>query len=229
MNEFYSKYAQTGLPFITAKVAQSLDGRIASSTGHSQWISCDASLRFAHRLRSTHDGLMVGIGTIVQDDPQLTVRLTKGANPSRIIVDSKLKIPIEAKVFTNGDPQKTIVATTKRIDDAKVARVESMGAKILVIDEDEEGHVDLRELLHKLGEMQICSVLVEGGARLLTSFLRARLVDKFVIAIAPKIIGKGIEAVGNLGIEDVSKAIKFSEVKTRKVGTDFIFEGWIAK
>ena len=107
--------------------------------------------------------------------------------------------------------------------------VEDLGAQVIEVDENQKGQVDLRMLLQRLGEMKIFSVLVEGGAELLTSFLRANLVDKFVIAIAPKIIGKGIEAVGNLGIKDVSKAIRFSEVKTRKVGTDLIFEGWLSK
>ncbi|PJA50242.1 MAG: riboflavin biosynthesis protein RibD [Syntrophobacterales bacterium CG_4_9_14_3_um_filter_49_8] len=229
LNEFYFKYIQTGMPFVTIKFAQSLDGRIASTTGHSQWISCDASLKLAHRLRGIHDGLMVGIGTVLRDDPRLTVRLAKGVDPCRIIVDSNLKIPLDAKVLTEGDPQRTIIATTEKIDKSKASMVEDLGAQVIEVDENQKGQVDLRMLLQRLGEMKIFSVLVEGGAELLTSFLRANLVDKFVIAIAPKIIGKGIEAVGNLGIKDVSKAIRFSEVKTRKVGTDLIFEGWLSK
>ncbi len=240
LNEVYFKYIREGLPFVTVKFAQTLDGRIASKTRHSQWISSDASLRFVHKLRSINQAVMIGIGTVLQDDPRLTVRLTRGKNPCRIVVDSSLRIPLSSKVITQEEnsisvmkrrkccEEGVILATTPRADKEKITALEEMGAQVLVIKENSEGQVDLKELLYELGRRGISSVMVEGGAKIITSLLRLNLLDKLVVVVAPKILGKGIEAVGDLGIRDVNQALRFSEVKMRRLGIDFIFEGRFA-
>jgi diaminohydroxyphosphoribosylaminopyrimidine deaminase/5-amino-6-(5-phosphoribosylamino)uracil reductase len=229
LNEAYFKYIQKGIPLITLKFAQSLDGRIATKTGHSQWISSPESLRLGHTLRSIHDGVLVGIGTILADNPSLTVRLTKGKNPRRIIVDGRLRIPLRAKVLNDEEVDKTIIVATERANRGKVQSLKNLGAEILWAEKNQRGEVDMKDLLGKLGRMGITSVLVEGGAKIITSFLTERLADKIVIVMAPRLIGDGIEAVGNLGIRDLNEALQISKMKTRRLGDDIIIEGYLGK
>ena len=224
LNEAHFNYMTTGLPLVTLKFAQTLDGRIATATGDSRWISSEKFQRLAHKLRASNDAIMVGIDTVLADDPQLTVRLVKGRNPSRIILDSRLRIPLDARVFRNREVALTIVATTSRADEKKLAHLREKGIEVLVVKEDEDGEVDLKHLLSMLGERGISSVLVEGGAGVITSLLRRNLADKIVVAVAPKIMGKGIEAVGELNIREVGKALKLSFRKIYRVGEDLVIE-----
>ena len=224
----YTKHELTGVPFITVKVAQSLDGRIACEGGDSRWISSSATREVAHRLRSDHDGVMVGIGTVLKDDPQLTVRLVEGKNPCRIVVDSNLRIPPNARIITDKESCRTIIATTSKADGKNIAVLESLGAQVLIIEKDDNNRVNLRTLLGVLGEKGISSILIEGGSEIITTLLRDNLVDKLVVIIAPKIIGQGIESVKDLGIRRVNEAITFSETKVDTVGADIVFEGIIA-
>jgi len=224
INETYFKYIQTGVPFITLKFAQTLDGRIATVTGDSQWISSESTRRLAHRLRSLHDGIMVGIGTILADDPQLTVRLVKGQSPIRIIPDSKLRISLNAKVLEDQDVAPTIIATTPQADEKKLSSLKGMGIEVLMVSEDERGEVDLGDLFKSLGERGISSILVEGGARIITSLFHQGFVDKVVLVIAPKIMGKGIEAVGDLSILGVGDVLKLSYVRIYRRGEDIVIE-----
>lgn len=226
VNERYLKYSQTALPFVTVKFAESIDGRIATSTGDSQWISGQASLRLAHQLRREHDAIMVGIGTVLRDDPRLTVRLVNGRDPLRIIIDSRLRVPLAARVLAQGAAQRTLIATTTLADRERVHELERLGAQVLIMPVSAgEPRVDLVELLQALGRMRIASVLAEGGAGVITSLLAARAVDRLVVAIAPKIIGRGTEAIGDLGIAHLRDAITFESIKTRKLGQDIIFDG----
>ncbi len=224
LNQVYFKYMQTGLPFVTLKFAQTLDGRIASASGDSQWISSESSRRLAHRLRRLHDGVLVGVGTVLADDPQLTVRLVKGRNPIRIVADSRLRIPLSARVLTEQHVAPTIIATTSRADGGKLSALKEMGIGVLTVGEDEAGEVDLRGLLEILGKRGISSVLAEGGASIITSLLHRRLADKVTVFIAPKVLGKGVEAVGDLGIRDVSYALKLSFVRLYRSGEDLVIE-----
>jgi len=225
INEVYFKYIQTGIPFVTIKFAQTIDGRIATQTGHSRWISSEATLNLGHKMRSIHDAVMIGVGTVIQDNPQLTVRRTKGRTPLRIISDSHLRIPASSNVLNDSYVQNTLIATTSAADKDKIKEIENKGVKVLVIDQDKYGRVSLSELLKRLGEIGISSVMVEGGGQIITSLLRQRLVDKLIVIIAPKIIGQGINWVGNLGIERMDEALKFLEYRFRKVGDDLVFEG----
>jgi riboflavin-specific deaminase-like protein len=212
-------------PFVTVKFAQTLDGRIATSTGDSRWISGPASLRLAHKLRREHDAILVGIGTVLKDDPQLTVRLLKGRDPLRIVIDSKLRIPLDSRVLSDGAAKGTLVATSTSTDSKRARAIQNTGADVLRLPQSRKGPgIDISRLLVMLKRRGISSVLVEGGKEIITSLLKARSVDRLVVVIAPKIIGQGTEAIGQLGITRIGKALTFSSVKIRKLGDDVIFD-----
>jgi riboflavin-specific deaminase-like protein len=211
-------------PRVTIHYAQTLDGRIATRTGQSQWISGEASLRLAHELRAAHQAVMVGVGTILADDPRLTVRLVEGPSPRRIVVDSTLRLPLDAHVLTDGAVD-TIVATTPRAPEDRIMGVRCRGADVVVVPADARGRVDLGQLLRGLAARGITALLIEGGRELITSALRARLVDRLVVCIAPKVIGAGVEAVGDLHIGHMSEALTFARVRVTTVGEDVVFDG----
>jgi riboflavin-specific deaminase-like protein len=215
-------------PTVTVHYAQTLDGRIATRTGHSQWISGEASLRLAHELRAGHQAVMVGIGTVLADNPRLTVRLVPGSSPRRIVVDSTLRIPLDAHVLAD-ETSPTLVGTTARAPEERIRALEQRGAEVLVADQDPMGRVDLADLLRRLAARDLATVLVEGGARLITTALRERLVDRLVVCIAPKVIGAGIEAVGNLGILRLTEALTFERARFTLLGEDVVFDGAIER
>jgi riboflavin-specific deaminase-like protein len=217
---------QNKQPFVTVKFAQSLDGRIATSTGDSRWISGPPSLRLAHKLRREHDAIMVGIGTVLADDPQLTVRLVKGRDPLRVVIDSNLRIPLGSRVLTDGAAAHTLVASSGNVDPDRMSEIQRLGAEILRLPSGPQGSgIDIVRLLEELGHRGVESVLVEGGKGIITALLAARAVDRLVVVVAPKIIGQGTEGIGDLGIARLSEAITFSSVKTRRLGKDIIFDG----
>ena len=226
LNEKYFKYGETGLPFVTVKFAQSLDGRIATVTGDSQWISSSGARRFAHQLRREHDAIMVGIGTVLADDPLLSVRLVRGRDPLRVIVDSSLRIPLAARVLANGAASHTLIVASETAEDGREREIKNLGAEILRLPTapDHSG-INIERLLETLGGRGIASILVEGGRGIITSLLAARAVDRLVAVIAPKIIGKGIEAIDDLSITRLDQALTFTSVETRKLGPDIIFDG----
>lgn len=217
-------------PFVTVKFAQSLDGRIATATGESKWISGPAARRFVHRLRGEHDAILVGIGTVLMDDPELTVRFARGRDPLRIIIDSNLRIPLAARVLAEGAASGTLIVTSKSADSARAAEIKSLGAEVVRLprSKDKSG-IDLARMLEELERRGIASVFVEGGKGIITSLLKERAVDRLVAIIAPKIVGQGIEAVGDLAITNLDDAIVFSSVKTRRLGADIVFDGLISK
>ncbi len=229
LNEVFFKYMTTGYPFVTVKYAQTLDGRIATRSGRSRWISSPPSLKYAHRLRSLHDGILVGAETILKDDPELTCRLVKGRNPRRVIVASSLGIPLSSKVLRDQDRVDTMIFTTNRGQREKKKALGERGVDIRVVAGDTGGRVDLRELLKTLGREGISSVLVEGGSKIITSFLKEGLADRMVIVTAPKILGMGIEAVGDLGIDDLDRAIRLEIKKTMRSGDDIILDARVKK
>jgi diaminohydroxyphosphoribosylaminopyrimidine deaminase / 5-amino-6-(5-phosphoribosylamino)uracil reductase len=218
--------AQKKVPFVTVKFAQSLDGRIATSTGDSRWISGTPALRMAHKLRREHDAIIVGIGTVLADDPQLTVRLVRGRDPLRIVIDSDLRTPLESRVLAGGAAGGTLIAAAATADQHRVREIQKLGADVLRLPAAPNGSgLDIARLLEELGSRGMASVLVEGGKRIITSLLAARAVDRLIIVIAPKIIGQGTEAIGDLGITLLSEAIAFSSVKIRRLGEDVIIDG----
>ena len=229
LNERFFIFMRTGIPFVTLKFAQSIDGRIATASGHSRWISSEQSLKFAHALRSHHDAVLVGSGTLSKDDPELTVRLSRGRNPLRVVVDSHLRISPDARIMKDQDKAKTIVATTNNADREKRARLTDLGVEVLAVDTDKDRRVDLMRLLMELGKRNISSVLVEGGAAIITSMLVEQLPDRVVIIIAPKIVGKGLEAIGDLGIKSINESLRLTYRKVRRLGDDLIIDGRIEK
>jgi diaminohydroxyphosphoribosylaminopyrimidine deaminase/5-amino-6-(5-phosphoribosylamino)uracil reductase len=222
LNEVYFHYIRTGRPFITIKYAQSLDGRIATARGDSRWISSEASRRFAHRLRAQHDAVMVGIGTVLADDPLLTVRSVRGRNPLRIVLDSRLRIPGKAQVLQG--EAKTLIVTTEAHAEKKVSTIQKGGKEILVVQRDTQGRVDVKTLMQVLAERGISSILVEGGGALITSLLKGGLVKRMVVITAPLIVGKGIEGVGDLGIAELKQAMRPTTYTVRRIGEDVIFD-----
>ncbi|MCX5834677.1 MAG: bifunctional diaminohydroxyphosphoribosylaminopyrimidine deaminase/5-amino-6-(5-phosphoribosylamino)uracil reductase RibD [Deltaproteobacteria bacterium] len=229
LNEVFFKYMTTGYPFVTVKYAQTLDGRIATRSGHSRWISSPPSLTFAHRLRSLHDSILVGSETILKDDPELTCRLVKGRNPRRVIVDSSLKIPLSSKVLLDQDRAKTMIFTTTHGQREKLKILGDRGVDIRVVEGDHHGRLVLRKLLKALAQEGISSILVEGGSRIITSFLKEGLADRLVVITAPKILGKGIEAVGDLGIDKLDRAIRLDIKKIIRNGDDIVLDARIKK
>jgi diaminohydroxyphosphoribosylaminopyrimidine deaminase/5-amino-6-(5-phosphoribosylamino)uracil reductase len=212
-------------PFVTVSYAQTLDGRLATSTGSSQWISAPESLRLSHELRAEHDAIVVGVGTVCKDDPRLTVRLVAGQNPLRIAVDSSLRTPLTAAVLTEGAAPGTVLAVTDRAPVARRDEVRALGATVLCLPTNTEGRVDLVALLAALHDRGVGSVLAEGGAGMITALLQARLVDRLVVCVAPKILGAGIEAVGDLGIRELDRALLMTDTSVTCYGVDLILDG----
>jgi diaminohydroxyphosphoribosylaminopyrimidine deaminase / 5-amino-6-(5-phosphoribosylamino)uracil reductase len=214
-------------PIITVSYAQTLDGRLATTSGSSQWISSPESLRFTHALRSKHDAVMVGAGTACKDDPRLTVRLVPGKDPLRIVVDSALRTPLTAAVLANGAATGTVLAVTERAPTDRCDEVRSLGATVLQLPSGIDGRVDLNALLSELYALGVTSVMVEGGATLITSFLCNRLVDRIAVCIAPKILGSGIEAVGDLGICNLTDSLILTDTSVIPSGVDIILDSYV--
>lgn len=221
LNEVYLKFVTTGRPFVTLKLAQSLDGRIAASTGDAAWISDMESRRMVHRLRAESDAVVVGSGTVHADNPGLTVRMVKGRNPYRIVLSSHPDFKRSLKLFTNNDDARTIIATTK-------AAAERLSGKNLTVWslKKRRGGIDLEDFLEKAGRFGIMSMLVEGGGALATSFLHAGLVDKVMLFTAPMIIGKGMAGVDDLHVTNIAKAIRFTNYAFTPSGGDILFTGY---
>ena len=229
LNEVFMKYIVTKRPFVLLKAAMSLDGKIATAGGESQWISCEISREEVHHLRHELTGIMAGIGTVLADDPMLNCRIPGGKQPVRIIVDSHLRIPEDSRLVTSAKEYPLVVASTEACDIEKKSRLEAAGVNVLLVQADQNGHVDLNALMDVLGEMKVDSILLEGGGRLAESALQAGIVDKVQFYIAPMLIG-GTQAktpVEGEGIELLSHAWKVSDWKAERIGDDIKITGYI--
>ena len=227
-NEFFNKHVVSGLPFVILKSASTIDGKIASATGDSKWIGSLRQRKMAHRLRKKVDAVIVGINTVLTDDPGLDVRLIRGnvRQPVPVIMDSKLRIPPEAKIFSTHP--RSIIATTERPGKIKEKKFRNLGAEILRLKSDSAGRVSAADLLNELGAMGMCGVLVEGGSRVGACFLREGLVDKVVFFYSPKIIGgDGMSMIGDLGKQSIEEAINIKNIKVRRFGDEMMIEGYI--
>ena len=217
--------ARPGRPYVVLKYAQSLDGRIATGAGDSKWISGPQERRVAHALRAACDAVLVGAGTVLADDPLLTVRMVPGASPIRVVLDSGLRVPPDAQVF--GPEAATIVLTATGSDPGRREALRRRGVKVEVVAEG-PGGVDLAAGLDRLLALGIHCLLVEGGSRVLTSALRARLADRVVVAVAPVLLGTGTDAVGDLGAGLVSDGLRLVDRSVHQVGPDLLVAGDLA-
>ena len=221
LNAAYLAHRRRGRPWVILKLGQSLDGRIATRTGASRWITGEASRRHAHRWRSWVDGILVGAGTVSADDPELTVRLVKGRDPRPIVVDGNLRVDPGAAVFRRGT---AILVTAESSQRSRRRLFEEAGTDVLVLP-DVAGRIDLGALLSHLGSLNMTSVLLEGGRDLVAAALRARLVDEVMFYVAPRLIGDGISAIGDLGISELEETLDLADVQTRRLGNDLLITG----
>lgn len=229
-NEVFFKWIEHKKPFVVLKAAMTLDGKIATATGQSKWITNETSRAYGYKLRDIYDGIMVGINTVIEDNPMLTARVDGGKNPIRIVVDSSLKIDINANVVQDKSA-KTIVATTDKADKDKILKLQAQDVDVIVVDKDENDKVDIEKLLDILGQQNICSILVEGGATLSGSFVAKKLIDKVYFFIAPKIVG-GKEAktpVAGTGILNLQEALALKDIQFEKLEEDILIIGRVDK
>ena len=218
-NVAYLKHRRTGMPHVTLKLGQSLDGVIATRTGASRWITCERSRRHAHRMRAQVDAIVVGAGTVTADNPRLDVRHVRGPSPKPFVVDGKLSTAPDACVFSERDG---ILLTGKsapaqRLEEFRRAQIETW------IFDDTDGVIDLHSVIARAGQHGVMSMLIEGGRTLATAALRHRIVDEIVVYVAPRLIGEGIGSIGDLGVDELAQAIQLDDVRTRRLGSDLLY------
>ncbi len=231
INRPFAKHTTTGLPWVIMKAGMSLDGRIATVSGHSNWITGKESRHYVHRLRDRVDAILVGSGTALADDPSLTTRLPggRGRDPLRVVLDSDLRLPVTAKMLRQESVARTMIFCSPQPEAGKVAALEAAGALIRPVALCRNGGLDLKLVLRQLGSEGITSVLVEGGGTVHGALLRAGLVDEVKLFVAPIFIGgDGVPVVDRQGVTVVSQAPRLSEVRTRRFGDDVLIEGVFA-
>lgn len=226
LNKFFFKHITKKIPYITLKAAQTIDGKIADTGGNSKWISSIEARRYVHSLRSQYDAILVGAGTVSKDDPHLTVRLTEGRNPRRIIVDTHLELKTTHRVLMNNHDSNLIIITSQGsvVKKRKIKKLISQGAHIIYSKSAGNGKLDLKYMLKELGKLNLNSILVEGGSKLFTSFVQRNLYDNFLLFLSPKIIGSGVPIVGDLGLKSIKNIHKLKLVNTEKIGEDILIE-----
>lgn len=226
----FAKHVSSKLPYITLKMAMTLDGQTATSTGDSRWISNEQSRHFVHQMRDKTDAIMVGIGTVLADDPQLTTRLPGGVgkDPIRVIVDSKLRIPDNAQVLSVDSPASVIIVTTDAADPVKMDKLKTRGVEFIIVGEN-DGKVDLLEMVKELGQRDMQSILLEGGAILAAQALRYKIADRAAVFIAPKFLGgdDGSGVFSGVGCTKMNNAVQLKDINVRHFGDDILVEGEI--
>ncbi|WP_337018116.1 bifunctional diaminohydroxyphosphoribosylaminopyrimidine deaminase/5-amino-6-(5-phosphoribosylamino)uracil reductase RibD [Oceanobacillus massiliensis] len=225
MNEVFNKFIMKKKPFITLKSGITLDGKVASHTFHSKWITSEEARYDVHQLRSEHMAILTGINTVIKDNPALTARIPNGRNPIRIVMDSSLRIPLDAQVITDNKAE-TIIFTSQNYDKTKRKSLEKL--HINVVETSGQQHTNPIEVADYLGERGISSVLIEGGGNINASFIENKLVDKIVLYIAPRLIG-GKDAptfLEGIGIDQMSDAIELETTDIHRIGSDFKFVGY---
>ena len=232
-NEAFFHHVETGRPLVTLKVVQTLDGRIATRTGDSQWITASEARTVVHEWRATLDGVLVGSGTARSDDPRLTVRHVEGRQPVRLVLDREGTLPPDRTLFTDAHADQTIAVIGENRDrPAYAGRLTDAGGTVLRVPETADGHLDLPALLRRLGtdggrdDTPLQSLLVEAGPGLATALFRQDLVDRFFCFVAPKVVGEGIPVLGDLGITEMDDAVTFVEQGWETVGDDVLLKGY---
>ncbi|MGB7946116.1 MAG: bifunctional diaminohydroxyphosphoribosylaminopyrimidine deaminase/5-amino-6-(5-phosphoribosylamino)uracil reductase RibD, partial [Candidatus Binatia bacterium] len=227
LNEGFIKYITRRLPFVTLKMAASIDGKIASVTGEARWISSEDSRRMVHRLRNQVDAVVTGVGTVIADDPQLTCRIPRGRNPRRVILDSRLRVPLGAKILRQSDPEKTIIVTSDHASRQKAQAIESLGAKVWRA-KTRQGRIAWRPVLRRLAAEGVLSVMIESGAITAAWALEERAIDKVLFFYAPIILGgDGRVMIEALGVKHVKQAISLQGMQVRKSGSDILVSAYL--
>jgi diaminohydroxyphosphoribosylaminopyrimidine deaminase/5-amino-6-(5-phosphoribosylamino)uracil reductase len=227
LNEAFIKYMTRGLPFVTLKLATSLDGKIAAITGDARWISSADSRRMVHQLRNRVDAVIVGVATAIADDPQLTCRITGGRDPWRVILDSHLRVPLSAQIFRQADPEKNIVVTGHGAPDNKIRALESLGARVWKV-RLRKGRIPWRTILKRLAARGALSVMIEGGATTAAWALEEKVVDKVLFFYAPMILGgDGRVMIDTLGVKRIRQAIRIQDMQVRRSGSDTLVSGYV--
>ena len=230
LNEAFVKYARTGRPFVVAKCAATLDGRIATRTGDSKWVTGETARRFVHQLRHRTDAIMVGINTIRHDDPSLTTRLpgSQGSDPVRIILDTHLSISPDAQVLRQTSSKPTILVAGSPVAANKKQAFEKLGARVLEVALKND-LIDMNALMEQLGAMELTSLLIEGGSRILASAFNQAVVDKVFFFYAPKILGgdDGIPICSGAGVERMAECIRINDIAVHRLGDDVLIEGYV--
>lgn len=227
LNEVFIKYSKTKKPFVTLKSAITLDGWCATSSGHSKWVTNERSRAYVHRLRAVSDAVLVGVGTVIADDPLLTVRGIKGRNPVRIVVDTSLRTPCDARVVRGISDSATLIAVGPGADAERLSKMAELGVEVIRCPE-EDGRVDLAALLDRLGEMSVTSLLVEGGAKIAGAFLRGSLVDKLIVFLAAKLLAgsDGLPMARGPGALSMDRCLRISDVRVKNMGGDIMITGY---
>jgi len=229
LNAGYLMVKSTGRVFVTGKAALSLDGRMGTRLRESQWISGPDSRHYAHELRAAHDVVMVGVGTVLADDPRLTARVEAGAGPRfRVVVDSMLRTPVDARLFSEAESEVVVMTTDVAPDDARQA-LEAVGAQILTVEADRRGRVDVCDAMRRLTGLGVSTCLLEGGSALLTSSFDAGIIDRVVLFYAPMLIGGdgALPLWGGEGTAELGAAPRLRRLQTREFGSDRVVEGYL--
>lgn len=224
MNEVFNKFIVKKLPFVTLKSGITLDGKIASHTNNSKWITSAEARQDVHKLRNENQAILVGVNTVIHDDPELTTRIPNGRNPIRVVMDSTLKIPLDSKVLNDHQAETWVFTTENHVKEKKV-QIEELGAKVFITSTSQVNPVRVLEIL---GENLVSSLLIEGGGTINAAFLENKLVDKAIFYMAPKLIG-GKESpsfFGGQGIDKMADAIELTDLHVSQIGPDFKFIGY---
>lgn len=232
MNEVFVKYITTRMPFVILKAAVTLDGRIATRTGESKWITGEAAREKAHEIRDSVDAILVGVNTVLADNPRLTSRPPgrAGKDPIRIILDTQLRTPLDARVVANDSPSKTYIFADGDVAKERIRAYQERGVTVMVARKSYQ-RIDFRQVLEDLGRMEITSLLIEGGSEVHASALKLGLVDRVIFFVAPGIMGGGSskEAIGNLGIDRMQNLIRLRDICVEQVGDDVMIQGDVIK
>lgn len=215
------------VPRVTVSYAQSLDGRIATAAGESRYISCPATLRLAHRLRRDNEAILVGIGTVLRDDPELSCRLRGCPSPLRVVLDSRLRLPADSRIACTAGRLPTVVFCADSSDPEQARRrgiLEGLGLRVVAVAPAADGTLPPGAVLQWLGGQGLRSLFVEGGGRVITSFLRAGVVRRLLVVVAPLLIGEGVSAVGDLGVVSLREALRPRRCRVRRLGRDRVWE-----
>ena len=230
INLFFIKWIKTGLPWVILKAGLTLDGKIASRCGNGGWITNKKSRKHVHKMRDRVDGILIGIGTALADDPSLTTRLSGAGHrdPARIILDSNLRLPIEANMLIQESDAPTYIFCGVKHDPDKKQLLEKAGATVVPVDLSEDGHIDLEMVLKELGNRQITSLLVEGGSIVHGAFLSRNLIDQVSLFFGPLLLGgDGLSAVGDLKLDRLDQAKRLHRISSRQFDDDILIEGYL--